>query len=436
MALDLSHIPGTDGLPLIGNIPSLVLNNTPFVARLYATHGPVFRARGVLGTQVVVVGPAGAGVVLGDRGDVWSAAGGLGPFFARVFPETLMVLDGERHQRHRRIMNSAFAPAALRRYLPVVDRCLADALGRWRGELDVYRAARALTLELADRVFLGLVDHPDRRRIGRALVAMISSTAAMTRRPLPFTRARRGQRGRQVIEAALLPMIAARRRGDPGDDLLGLLVAAVDERGDRFTDAEIVNHTAFMWLAAHDTLTTAFSALCEHLAHDPGWQEKLRDEVGAIGDGEATEAALSGQPLCDRALREALRLRPPVGVLPRRALRETELLGHRIPRGAPVFVNIAMTHRVPEVWPDPERFDPDRFAPEAPPRPRFSWIPYGSGPHTCLGARHAAMVGRVFARHLLTRVRLEPRSARRPRWSVVPINRPRGGLPLRLRPID
>ncbi len=437
MIPDLRHIPGVNGLPLIGNIPSLVFDNTAFVSALYAAHGPVSRARGVAGVQVVAVGPEAAGAVLGDRGEVWSAELGMGPFFAELFPETLMVLDGEAHRRHRAIMHGAFAPAALRRYLPRVDACLAAVLARWRGDLDVYRASRALTLALADEVFLGLGAHPDRRRIGRALVDMISATAAVIRRPLPFTRYRRGQKGRRVIEAALRPMIAARRRAaDPGDDLLGLLVGARDEGGDRFTDDEVFNHTAFMWLAAHDTLTTAFSALCDHLAHAPRWQESLRAEVRAIPPDGATEAALSGQPLCDRALREALRLHPPVGVLPRRARRDTELLGHRIPRGAPVFVNIALTHRLPDVWPDPDRFDPDRFAPDAPPRPRFSWIPYGSGPHTCLGARHSAMVSRVFLRHLLTRVRLEPRAARRPRWTVVPINRPRGGVRLRLAPLD
>ncbi len=432
---ELHHIPGERGWPLIGHLPALIKDNFGFTRRMVETYGPVYRCRGMFGDQVVAVGHEAAAAVLGDRGDVWSAEQGLGPFFAEIFPETLMVLDGAVHRRHRRIMQAAFGLPALRRYLPRVKRALAAGIADWGGEMDVYRAHRALTLTLADQIFLGLDDHPDRARISRALVHMVASTAGVIRRPLPFTRMRRGQVGRRQVRAVLRPMIAARRAADdPGDDLLGLLVGARDEDGDRFTDDEVVNHIAFMWLAAHDTLTTAFSALCDHLARQPGWQARLRDAVADADGARGEDPALAGIPLVDQAFKEALRLQSPVGSIPRVALKATTLGGYDMPAGTPVFVNIVATHRDPDVWPDPDRFDPARFGPDAPPRPRFSWIPYGSGPHTCLGARHAAMIARVHVGELLRRFEWTPLTDAPPRWTVVPINRPRGGVRLKLTP--
>lgn len=432
---NLHHIPGERGWPLVGNLPAMLRDNLGFNRRMAAAYGPVFRCHGMHGDQLVANGPAAAGAVLGDRGETWSAELGVGPFFVGIFPETLMALDGAVHRRHRGIMQAAFGLPALRRYLPRVRRALRAGIADWGGEMDVYAAHRTLTLSLADEIFLGLDDHPQRARISRALVDMVASTAGVVRRPLPFTRLRRGRIGRRFVRSILLPMIAERRAADdPGDDLLGLLVGARDEAGDRFSDEEVVNHIAFMWLAAHDTLTTAFSALCDHLARHPEWQTRLRE--AALAEPPAGEdPALTGIPAIDHAFKEALRLQPPVGAIPRVALRDTTLGGHSVPKGTPVFLNIAGTHRDPDVWPDPDRFDPDRFGPDAPPRPRFSWIPYGSGPHTCLGARHAAMIARVHFTELLRRFELTPRRPAPPSWTIVPINRPRGGVPLRLTPI-
>ena len=134
------------------------------------------------------------------------------------------------------------------------------------------------------------------------------------------------------------------------------------------------------------------------------------------------------------AFKEAWRLIPPVPAIPRRAVRETEFRGLRIPAGARVSVNPVFTHHMAEVWPEPETFDPTRFS-EAASRGRhkFAYVPYGGGAHMCLGLHFAYMQAKSFAYHLLGAAEASVARGYRPDWRLWPIPKPRDGLPLTLR---
>ena len=167
-------------------------------------------------------------------------------------------------------------------------------------------------------------------------------------------------------------------------------------------------------MAAHDTLTSSLTSFIGELAANPQWQEKLRDEVSALGvaAGEPTSFDnLEAMPLTEMAFKEALRLKPPVPSMPRRAVRDFTFKGFAIPAGTMVGVNPLFTHHMPEIWPDPEKFDPMRFTDEAQRnRHRFAWVPFGGGAHMCLGLHFAYMQAKCFARHFLQNleVSLEP----------------------------
>lgn len=431
----LAHLPGGPGWPVVGHTLSILRDNLGFTRRMYARHGPVYVAGGLRGAAVTVIGPGPLGRVLGDRTGTFSSERGLGPYFATVFPNSLMVLDGAHHHGQRRIMAAAFKPDALRRYIGGVDRFIGDRLATWGGARDVYATNRRFTLDLASQVFLGLPPGPEAREVSAALQAMVAATAALVRRPLPLTRMRKGIRGRRFM-VDFLRRLVPERRGRDGDDLLTLLCAASDEDGNRFTDDEVIDHTVFMWLAAHDTLTSSLSAMCDELAWAPEWQGAVRAECAALSPDDRLIAAVNGQPITDQVFKETLRLHPPVGALPRRTTRAVEVEGRRLPAGTEVFANISTTQRLAEVWPDPDAFDPRRFGADAPKPARYAWVPYGVGPHTCLGARYAAMTARVFARQLLTRFRVEPVRPARATWTVLPLRRPHGGLPLRFVPLS
>jgi cytochrome P450 len=173
------------------------------------------------------------------------------------------------------------------------------------------------------------------------------------------------------------------------------------------------------------------------LAKHPAWQERVREECSSLGDAPLTFDDLDHLVVTGRVMKETLRRYPPLPVIPRMAEAETEFDGYRIPKGSLCVVSPIFTHYMPEWWDDPQRFDPDRFAPERAEDERHShsYIPFGGGPHMCIGLRFAEIQVKLVMHHIV----------RRYRWSVAddyvmpvqqaPISKPTDGLPVCLQPI-
>jgi len=141
-------------------------------------------------------------------------------------------------------------------------------------------------------------------------------------------------------------------------------------------------------------------------------------------------------PLTEMAFKEALRIKPPVPSMPRRAVRDFTFKGFAVPAGTMVGVNPLFTHHMPEIWPEPDTFDPLRFTEEAQRnRHRFAWVPFGGGAHMCLGLHFAYMQAKCFARHFLQNLEVSLPSGYRPDWQMWPIPKPRDGLRVMVRPI-
>jgi cytochrome P450 len=133
--------------------------------------------------------------------------------------------------------------------------------------------------------------------------------------------------------------------------------------------------------------------------------------------------------LSEMAFKEALRLKPPVPSMPRRAIRDFSFKGYAIPAGTMIGVNPLFTHHMPDIWPEPEKFDPMRFTDEAQRgRHRFAWVPYGGGAHMCLGLHFAQMQAKCFARHFLQNLSVSLEPGYKPDWQMWPIPKPRDGL--------
>ncbi|BAX96212.1 cytochrome P450 [Mycobacteroides stephanolepidis] len=157
----------------------------------------------------------------------------------------------------------------------------------------------------------------------------------------------------------------------------------------------------FVLFAAHDTSTT-LTTMAYYLARHREWQEKARQQSMAL-DGEIGHDTLEQLTELDPVMRESLRLNPPVPTLAREALRDNEVDGHFVPKGAFVLVTPAAVHHNPSVWKDPYRFDPERFSPERheDKAHRFAWIPFGAGVHKCIGLHFAQMEIKIVMHHLL-----------------------------------
>jgi cytochrome P450 len=175
------------------------------------------------------------------------------------------------------------------------------------------------------------------------------------------------------------------------------------------------------------------------LGANPGWQVRLREEIAGLGlrPGEPLPFdRLEAMKLTEMAFKETLRIFPPVPALSRRALRDFTFDGHYIPAGTSVGVNTLFTHHMPEVWSDPDRFDPERFTDAAQAaRHRFAFVPFGGGAHMCLGLNFAYMQAKCFARHLLQALSISLTPGYTPGWTMWPIPKPKDGLQVTLTPV-
>ena len=216
-----------------------------------------------------------------------------------------------------------------------------------------------------------------------------------------------------------------------------MLCHAEGEDGAGFSDEDVVNHMIFVLMAAHDTSTITLAMLVYYLARHPEWQDRLRHDAQALPDAHLGYADLAGCERTEWVMKEALRLVPPVPVVARRTVKETEVLGRRIPADRLVVVMMHLSHHLPELWPDPERFDPERFAEHRreDKAHRHAWDPFGGGVHKRLGLFFAGAEVSSILVHLL----------RHHRWSVDPDYRaplsylslpfPKDGQPVHLSPL-
>jgi cytochrome P450 len=405
-------------------------------------YGLVYRSHLFGETSLVLLGPEANELVLFDQAKQFSSTLGWGRILGLLFPRGLMLLDFEEHRLHRRALSVAFKSGPMKSYLADLDTGIAARVAQWKaqpGPMLFYPAMKQLTLDLAATSFLGAGIGPEVDEITRAFVDMVAASVAVIRKPLPGTQMARGVKGRKRIVAYFSEQIPLRRAKGGGDDLFSQLCHATHEDGALLSTQDIVDHMSFLMMAAHDTLTSSLTSFVGELAADPEWQQKLRDEVKGLGiaaDAPTSFDNLEAMGLAEMAFKEALRLKPPVPSMPRRAIRDFTFKGYAIPAGAMVGVNPLFTHHMPEIWPEPEKFDPMRFTDEAQRnRHRFAWVPYGGGAHMCLGLHFAYMQAKCFARHFLQNLEVSLEPGYRPDWQMWPIPKPRDGLRVVLKAI-
>jgi cytochrome P450 len=405
---------------------------------LLRTHGPVVMLDTGIFRSVNLFGPDANRFVLLDRDRVFSAKRPWELIMGRIFPNGLLLRDGDDHKFHRKIMHQPFTRPALRSYAGRMNDMIASAVSAWaaREEMLAFPAFKSMTLDMAASIFLGVELGADNRAMNAAFERMVAASMSRVRLPIPGLEFHRGLAGRSYMKRWLGGRLSERRAGG-GDVMLSRLCGAETEEGERFSDAEIVDHTIFLMMAAHDTTTSTLCSLACELARHPEWQERVRQESLAFGGEYVGLDDLDALPSLRLAMRETLRRYPPLPVIPRIATAEVEFEGFRIPEGAMVVVAPIVTHHLSEWWDEPERFDPERFSPGRAEHERHthSWIPFGGGLHHCLGQRFAEMQVTAVVHQLARRVRWSVPEGYRMPVQQAPISKPLDGLPLRIEPI-
>ena len=440
----LAHIPGEGGWPLVGNTFKQLANPHAFTKRMVEKYGKVYRTRAFGGWAVSLVGPEANELVLFDKGKIFSSEQGWGPVLDQLFPRGLMLIDFEHHRADRRALSIAFKPQPMRHYCGSLNQGIASAMKDWEGEMLFYPAIKKLTLDLAADSFIGLPWGPDAERINNAFVDMVQASVAPVRRPLPFSKMRKGVKGREFLVDYFTAETHRRRKKAGGQDMFSQFATATREDGSLLPVDQVVDHMNFLMMAAHDTITSSATSLIYLLAKNQYWQRKIRDEVFAVTGGPDADGNprhlsyddMSKLEISEMAFKEALRLIPPVPSMPRRALKTFDFGGFSIPAGTPVGINILYTHHDELLWPDPYSFDPMRFtADKVKERHKYAWVPFGGGAHMCLGLHFAYMQVKILLTHVLQRYEICVESGYEPSWQPWPIPQPRDGLQVTFKPI-
>jgi cytochrome P450 len=436
--------PGPDSFD-VGRTLAMARDPLSILLPAYERYGPVFSMRILHGRQIFALGPeANHQILVSDARSFHWREGGFGDLIP-LLGDGLLTIDGGYHRRARRIMLPAFHRDSI---AAAADSMLAEAergLDGWRvgATVDVYHWARNLAMRIAMRALLGL-DPDDGDTGARAAVEFENALAfygtdfALRLLRGPRSPWDRMMRSRAVLDEILFAEIARRRAsGDTGEgDILGMLLAATDEDGSQLSDQEVRDQAITLLFAGHDTSTSTISFLLYELARHPHELSALCAEQDEQLNGRAPGLAelSGGLPRLEMALDETLRLYPPAWIGPRRAVAATEVAGVPVPAGAYVNYCSWASHRLPEVFPEPEAFVPERFAAERKAQlPKGAYVPFGGGSRTCIGMRFGQMEIRAVVTLLLARFRLELPPGRTMTVRQMPTLSPRGGLDMVVR---
>ncbi len=397
----------------------------PLLLRLRERHGPVFTIRLLYQPVVFALGPeANHYITVSHASNFRWRDGGMGDLIP-LLGDGLLTTDGDYHRRARRIMLPAFHREQLAASTSIMAEEAERAVSEWRPgqRIDLYTWTRRLALRIAMRALFGF--DPDHAARDARMAAEFEEALGYWGRDYavqmlrgPGSPWRSMNRAKAKLDRVIFAEIAGRRAsGERGADILSLLLDASDEDGSRLSDGELRDQVMTLMFAGHDTTTSSVTFLFYELARNPAEVPSLDDE-----------------PL-DMVIDETLRMYPPAWIGPRRSIEPFELHGVRVPGTAMVNYCSWASHYLPEVFPEPARFRPSRFAPEAKAAlPRGAYVPFGGGSRTCIGMRFGQLEIKAIARAILSRFTLELEDPSLvPSIRQMPTLSPRGGLPVVVR---
>jgi hypothetical protein len=359
------------------------------VADLHAAYGPAF-AFGFGPIRFAwFVGADAARTILHERRDAFSQRGGYD--FLKVVggPTALISSDEPEHLRRRRRVQPAFHGRHVASWLAIGEEVLAPWLAELaasREPVDLYRGLRPKLVRIVARIALGDVPLARNEAWLRDVNALMDFPGRpmleqQWKLPIPGTPWARFVAARRRVDRALYAEITRRRAEPPrsGGDVLGMLLAPGEDGEAGLNDAELRDQTLSLVSAGFDTTAAALAWCLAMAAENPAAGARLRE---ALADGDPVAA--QREPYVDAFVKETLRLRPPAAAALRRTVEEVEVAGHRLPPGQRVAFSILLTQRDPEVFANPDRFEPERFA-GGDPAP-FTYLPFGHGVRHCIGA--------------------------------------------------
>jgi cytochrome P450 len=453
---DLPRISGAT--PFVGHARDFQVDRFGFLLR-GAREAPGGARMHFFGTDALFVSsPDAAHEVFVEKARAFEKTPALRTVLYPLAGEGLFTSEESLWRRQRKLMAPLFQPAAIAQYIGVVRDVVTRAADRWHdgSAIDLGREMTRITMGVVGKALFDADAFDDADALGDALTVALewtnehlgspwlalqmavrnaveegrgrvparfepyrSALADTLRAPvlLPGSRGPRLRGAIARLDATIQRMIDERRAaGLSRDDFLTRLLRARDEDdGGTMSDRQVRDEAVTLFVAGHETTATALTWAFYLLSRHPQVWAKLLAEANALGPSPDYRDP-SRLAYAVRVFKETMRLYPPVYILGRRALEDTTIAcsvggGARdceVPRGTIVFVSPYAVQRRADVYPDPERFDPDRFAPEAEAsRPRSAYLPFGAGPRVCIGNHFALMEGPIILSALARRLSFE-----------------------------
>ncbi len=338
----------------------------------------------------------------------------------RVVGNGLLTSEGSFHTRQRRLMQPAFHHRRIGEYASSMVETTARWQERWRnGEtLDMHAEMMGLALIIVGRTLFGTDMERASAAVGEAMNAFMDVFSFVLLpfsdflEKLPLPQVRRVDEARRRLDEIIYRLIAERRGslalGAEGNDLLSLLLRSQDEEGGTgsMSDEQVRDECVTLVLAGHETTANALTWTWYLLSQHPEIEARLQEEIhAALGGRLPTAEDLPRLRYAEMIFAEAMRVYPPAWGVARKALEPHTIAGYTIPRGGVILMNQYVTHRDPRWYPDPETFDPQRWAEEGS-RPKFAYFPFGGGPRQCIGEGFAWMEGVLLLTTLAQRWRM------------------------------
>ncbi len=358
----LSHIPGDYGLPVIGYTFDFLNDFPKLIDKKHKQDGDVFRYNVLFQNVINLIGPEANEFVLKDPDHNFSSKLAWDTVLEEIFPNGLMLRDFENHKIHRKILQGAFKKPAMQGYVHKMNPLLRQGIESWPvdREFRFFDHIKELLLTTGANIFLGIEDlGSEGKKVNKAFIDAVDAVLAIVKLPVPGTTWYKGLQGRKYLEKFIGDRVQQKRVSN-SNDFFTQICHARGESNRELTDQEIIDHMIFLLFAAHDTTTSTLTSVAYCLAKNQQWQQIVRAECAALNKDNVDYDDL---PLLEKTswvFKEALRMYPPLPTIPRRAIRDVEFKGYRIPKNSAVGVHPIHTHYSEKYWSNPYQFDPER----------------------------------------------------------------------------
>ncbi|OAY44512.1 beta-amyrin 28-monooxygenase [Manihot esculenta] len=362
----------------------------------------------------------------------------------KIFPSSNQTSSQEESKRMRKLLPLFLKPEALQKYISIMDAIAQKHFTNdWdnKQEVIVFPLAKMYTFSIACRLFLSMEDHDEVEKFAKPFEVLASAIIAI---PIDFpgTPFNRGIKASNLVRKELTRIIKQRKidlaenKASPRQDILSHMLTTADENGQYMNEMDVADKILGLLIGGHDTASAAITFVIKYLAELPQVYNKVLEEQVEIAKAKAPGELLSWEDIQKMKYSwnvacEVMRLAPPLQGAFREAMADFSYADYTIPKGWKLYWSAISTHRNPECFPEPEKFEPSRFDGNGP--APYTFVPFGGGPRMCPGKEYARLEILVFMHNVVRKFKWEKLL---PEENIIvdPLPIPAKGLPIRLHP--